>query len=259
MARPTLLKNRKFARLASALSPFCAAGGDIAAHGALELLWATAYENANETIGDAFDVEIAARWRGPPGELVKALLEAGGDGRAGFIEPVPERAGWYRIHDFWDHAPDYVRRRAEREGEREARGQTLSEIRAEAGRKGALKRWGKESDGNRMASEKQVATTPAPAPSPQHPAPSTRPQPELQRFAERLGSMVRQDRKPLKLGGARVRDRFAQELAARNVEELLSWCLACAAESTTGEPESLAYFEGWLPNLPALRGRDRVA
>jgi hypothetical protein len=135
MARPGLLRNRKFIRLSRALDPYCpGVGGDIVAAGVLELLWSAAYEKADEYVGDALDVENAAHWRGGQGILCDALRSAGGDGKPGFIESVGYLAGEYRIHDFWDHAPNYVRERAEREAKREFRGESIIDQKRRAGR-----------------------------------------------------------------------------------------------------------------------------
>lgn len=112
MGRPTLTVHRKFRRLAAAIH------SRPLARGLLEQLWDAAYEAGDEYIGDSTDVEAAAGWEGTPDLLVKALLEAGGDGHAGFIEEVPGRSGHYRVHDLWHHAPDYVRKRRQREEER---------------------------------------------------------------------------------------------------------------------------------------------
>lgn len=120
MARPTLERNPKWRRLLQSL------GGDRAlARGSLELLWDVAYESGDEVVGDQVDVELAAGWRGEPGALVKALLNAGGPGKKGFLEEVPEQPGRYLVHDLWDHAPDYVRKRRERELERRTKGAGL--------------------------------------------------------------------------------------------------------------------------------------
>lgn len=138
MARQGLLRNRKFVRLSRLLSRYCQAGGDIAAAGALELLWSAAYESADSYIGNSDDVEAAARWVGPEGKLTEALLASGGSEAVGFIEELEE--GRYWIHDFWDHCPDYVKKRSERESEREIQGQTISDLRSKAGKKGAAAR-----------------------------------------------------------------------------------------------------------------------
>lgn len=146
MARPGLDRHVKFRRLERILD-------EPRPHvrGYLELLWETAYENGDPVIGDADAVEAAAEYPGPPGKLCDALLTCGGVGRAGFIEPVddatdcdgrsvaetdnpshktddPSRrtdqatkngpAVHYQVHDLYDHAPEYVSSRANRESER---------------------------------------------------------------------------------------------------------------------------------------------
>lgn len=115
MGRPGLTQHRKFRRLARAL------GSDCLARGCLEFLWDSCYENGDDYLGDAHDVEAAARWSGAPGELVIALLDAGGEDFAGFIEAIPDRAERYMVHDLWHHAPDYVRKRRKREAERRSK------------------------------------------------------------------------------------------------------------------------------------------
>ncbi len=91
MGRPGLTRHRKFARLARLLD------SEALARGHLELLWDVAYENGDDLLGDAGDVEYAARWKGEPGKLAAALVEAG------FLDLDGER---YRVHDLWHHAPD---------------------------------------------------------------------------------------------------------------------------------------------------------
>src|SRR5208282_4040302 len=100
--------------------------------GHLEFLWTPAYDNGNPEIGDSVDIELAAGWVGEPGKLCKALLDCGGKHANGFIEEVPEKPGCYQIHDLYDHAPDYVRKRFGREQERQKSGKTISDIRREA-------------------------------------------------------------------------------------------------------------------------------
>lgn len=113
MARPGLIEHRKFRR-------FCTLLGVPEAHalGLLEFVWRVAYETASPYLGDSVDVEAAARWTGEQGRCCMALASAGGDGRPGFIEPVEGHPGHWQVHDLLDHAPDYVRRRLKREGER---------------------------------------------------------------------------------------------------------------------------------------------
>lgn len=137
MARAGLSKNRKFLRLARGLNA-CASGmGEIMARGVLETLWSAAYERADDYLGDSDDVEIAAGWRGERGALTAMLLEAGGQ-EAGFVELDSERGG-YRVHDLWDHAPPWVKQKAQREAARQADGKSLSDVRREARAKGAAK------------------------------------------------------------------------------------------------------------------------
>lgn len=171
MARPGFSLDRKFQRCARSLEVAFPGFGEVVARGALELLWDAAYEACDDYVGDGDDLEAQARWRGRPGELVQALVTAGGVGKAGFVEEGgtewwPEgRPGTYRIHDLWDHAPDYAKKRLERETAREAAGTTLKEQRAAAGRKGAARTNGKretteqQADGKRTPLAEQPAAT----------------------------------------------------------------------------------------------------
>ena len=160
MARPSLTRHRKFLRLARTL------GSAPLALGCLELLWEKSYENGDPYLGDALDVEVAAQWKGESGVLCNALLSAGGDGNQGFIEEVDGRPGHFQVHDLFQHAPRYVGKRLERELRRKANGLTLSQIRADAGRRGAAATNAKRSakDTNCSANEQQFGGTPAPAP-----------------------------------------------------------------------------------------------
>lgn len=166
MARPGLLRNRKFVRMERMKGMTKAI-----ALGSLELIWSAAYETGEDLVGTAEDVELAADWRGEPGLLFAALRDAGLPG-PGFIEEAPERPRMWRIHDLYDHAPDYVQRRMEREAERLAKGRTISDIRSEA----AKARWNKEKDANGckrppLADPQDAKVlTPAPAPAPKEEA-----------------------------------------------------------------------------------------
>lgn len=177
MARPGLLKHRKFIRLARILR------SRYRAYGVLGLLWEAAYESGEPIVGDGDDVEALCDWDGEPGELVSAFQDCGGVG-PGFIVQLDD--GRFEVHDFWTHAPTYVRRRAEREVARQSAGLTLSEVRSAAGRLGVeAKRAKRQANGqsfatpcktqpenvtagnnrNSQANGKQVASTP----SSQHP------------------------------------------------------------------------------------------
>lgn len=111
MARPGLMRHKKFARLARLI------GNEVLARGHLELLWEVAYENGDDLVGDAGDLEHLTKWDGEPGALAAAMTQAG------FVDQ--EEGGQYRVHDLWDHAPDYVRRRRQRENERQEKGAGL--------------------------------------------------------------------------------------------------------------------------------------
>ena len=106
MGRPGLTQNRKFRRLALLL------GSEVAARGHLELMWESAYEAGDEALGDYLDVELAARWVGEPGKLAGILSQVGFLDKDGDI---------YRVHDFWHHAPAYVRKRRHRENLRRSK------------------------------------------------------------------------------------------------------------------------------------------
>ena len=106
MGRPGLSQNKKFRRLALGLK------NSAIARGHLELMWDSAYEAGDEVLGDSLDVELAASWNGDQGILCTLLTETG------FID---ESEGVYTIHDFWHHAPDYVRKRRARENERRSK------------------------------------------------------------------------------------------------------------------------------------------
>lgn len=108
MARPCLFQHRKFKRLVGVLAlprPQVV--------GLLEMLWHVAYEDGQENVGDELSVEHAAEWWGDRGKLVKALEDCG------FLDRQPN--GTYSIHDLFEHAPDYVRKRKLRSDERRAR------------------------------------------------------------------------------------------------------------------------------------------
>jgi hypothetical protein len=114
MARPGLTIHRKFKRA-------CHEAGSLPPPhllGHLEMIWLAAYEAGDPFIGDATNVELAAGWTGEPGKLFAALLNAGGQNSAGFIEPVEGRPDCYQVHDLFDHAPAYVHNRQQKEAER---------------------------------------------------------------------------------------------------------------------------------------------
>jgi hypothetical protein len=107
MARPGLLKHRKFRALSRAV------GNPALALGSLELLWHACWDACDPIVGTAEDVEDVTFWRGERGALVGALLDAG------FID-YDTSANVYSVHDFADHAPDYVKKRIARESAKHA-------------------------------------------------------------------------------------------------------------------------------------------
>ena len=168
MGRPGLPKHRKFLRLQRLLEPACKAFAEQVARGALELLWDNAYENGDDYLGDPSDVEAAAKWKGKPGVLCKAFVDAGGEGEIGFIVEAADRPGHFLVHDLYDHAPGYVKKRMEKERERVEKGQTISDLRRAAANKRWMQRDAKENHlhPRRDAKGSTPAPSPSPAPSP---------------------------------------------------------------------------------------------
>ena len=156
MGRPGLTKHRKFKRLAHALEPVLPGMGELLARGCLETIWESAYETGNDYVGTAEDVESLAGWQGKRGLLCGAM-EA-----AGFLDPLDEDAARYRVHDLYDHAPEYVRKRMDREAARRDRGVTLSEVRAAAVRVRWEKRKQAATNGSQLQAPKSAAVDVAP-------------------------------------------------------------------------------------------------
>lgn len=99
MAQPGLRSNPKFRRLVKRLGlpvPYVM--------GLLECLWHVGYATANDKIGDAEDVELAAEWPGRRGKFFNAIKK----------DWLDEREGVYFIHDLDENAPEYVRKRLKR-------------------------------------------------------------------------------------------------------------------------------------------------
>jgi hypothetical protein len=130
VARPGFQKHPKFRRLVHLLK-------EPVPHvlGYCECLWDVCYENGNDYLGEALDVELAAQWPGEPGKLTRALAAVGlidvvtdvtdlrdfrdkGEKDARPLIPDAIEPIRYRVHDLFDHAPDYVFSRAQREEER---------------------------------------------------------------------------------------------------------------------------------------------
>jgi hypothetical protein len=221
MARPTLLTNRKFLKLSRIL------GSDALALGHLEFLWHVANETGNPLLGDAEDVEAMARWTGEAGKLVDALTGCGSAGGRGFIFQRDD--GLYEIHDYWHHAPDYVRKRADREAKR----------REKSDPRRAANGHTKDSDRSLTGQSPPCGRTPAPAPAPAPREESTgaaRP-PEPPEFLEfksifprRAGSQPWSD--ALKAANARLREGHTWEEIIDGARRYAEYIRATNAEGT---------------------------
>jgi hypothetical protein len=93
--------------------------------GTLELLWQTAHDAGDPTFPNAESVEAAAWWQGESGALVAALTAPA----SRFLD---EAGTGFELHDYFDHAPRYVRDRAARAAARHEAGVTLSDLRRKA-------------------------------------------------------------------------------------------------------------------------------
>lgn len=105
MARPSLQNNVKFKALVRRLNlprPYV--------RGLLDTMWDVANESGNPVLGAADDVEAAAEWPGKSGSLFSALRTLH------FIDVLED--GRWVIHDYWDHAPKYVKNRVAMEAKR---------------------------------------------------------------------------------------------------------------------------------------------
>ncbi len=249
MGRPNLAGHRKFRRLARELD------SDVIARGCLEFLWESAYENGSSYLGDKDDVELAARWKGEPGKLAQALLLAGGDGNAGFIEEVPGNPGQFAVHDLFQHAPEYVQKRRDRELARIQRGVTISDMRREAGKRGRALQLanvgqtsasvGQTEDGCHNTRANGVTPAPAPARAPKQnplseqgsdeesPSPrrSKQPSQEACRLAALLKSEIHRNKGDFRITPAQERSWAVtaqrmidlDERDPREIEKLIRW------------------------------------
>lgn len=171
MGLPGLRTHRKFRRLVAILRI-----PEAHALGHLQMMWETSWDHLTPALGDSTDVELAAGWVGDPGALAAALVACGGDDW-GFLERDGE--GRFLIHDYEEHAPRWVRDKLRKRGELAAEGKTISDVKREAGRRGAAARWGghvpppdgkpaqvcQADDGKRMADDGKSCPSP-PLPSP---------------------------------------------------------------------------------------------
>lgn len=102
MAKESLLTHRKFRRLCSLLR-------SNPAHvlGHLEMLFLSAHMAGSPDFANAPLLEAAAYWEGKAGQLAQAMREAG------FLDKGRGHA--LTLHDYWDHAPEYVKKRLARQ------------------------------------------------------------------------------------------------------------------------------------------------
>lgn len=195
MARQGLRIHPKFKRLIALLRM-----PEAHVLGHLQMLWESSYE-LGDVLGDASDVEMTAGWVGEPGVLC-AALEACGGIRKGFVEEIPGSSGVFKVHDLYDHAPQYVQKRMEREADRIQKNTTISGIRRAA----ANNRWGKDIVNSEIKEEecKQIqidnvcipvsanGCTPSPSPSTTTPLPpegaSKGKRPKREPKAEEIGN-----------------------------------------------------------------------
>jgi len=154
MARPSLDRNVKFKRLCRELKlpkPYV--------RGLLETMWDCAHECGNPILGDSTDVEAAAEWPGDSGVFAALVVEVG------FVDRKPD--GNHEIHDYWDHAPEYVQKRRKRELQREETGATLEHSADNGGQR-------------RTTADNGPPPAPAPAPAPTSPNGDAKTRPRFQ-------------------------------------------------------------------------------
>jgi hypothetical protein len=122
--------------------------------GLLETMWDCAHECGNSILGSPAEVEAAAEWSGKCGKLFEALKV----GR--WIDEIKE--GCWEIHDYWDHAPEYVKGRLRKEKERKRKKQDDATV-TDHTRDNPATFTGQSGDDHGMVT--QTADTPAPAPA----------------------------------------------------------------------------------------------
>jgi hypothetical protein len=98
MAKPSLLECLKFRLLTERLGI-----PRVQLLGHLEMMWLTAHASGNPTFPSSRHVEAAAEWSGDAGAFAEGMTEEG------FLDT--EEDGSLTIHDYLDHAPEYVKAR----------------------------------------------------------------------------------------------------------------------------------------------------
>lgn len=183
MGLPGLRTHRKFRRLVAILRI-----PEAHALGHLQMLWETAWDHLTPTLGDATDVELAAGWVGDHGALAPALVACGGE-KPGFLEQGED--GRFVVHDFEEHAPRWVKEKLKKRRELEAEGLSISDLKREAGRRGAASRWQKDGKPAEVCHEnlrkdgEKCPSPPLPSPSMDEPSGSSSPRaPRLEELVE---------------------------------------------------------------------------
>jgi len=107
VAKSSLIGDQKFQLLVHRL-------GIPKAHvlGHLELMWQTAYSSFSPILRTREAIEITAGWCGTEGVFAEAVLNPAHN----FVDARDD--GQFEIHDFWEHAPDFVKKRYMRQLER---------------------------------------------------------------------------------------------------------------------------------------------
>jgi len=131
MAKPELRHNPKFKRLCrklwerahlklAGLPPTTNSFPAPFVVGLLECMWHAGQESKNSLLGDETDVELAAEWPGKPGILFEVLKDEC------WIDQIE---GKWHIHDFEEHATDYVKRELRKRKDKELRQNSPDESR----------------------------------------------------------------------------------------------------------------------------------
>jgi hypothetical protein len=229
------MRHRKFARLARLI------GSEVLARGHLELLWEVAYENGDDLVGDAGDLEHLAKWTGEAGILASALVESG------FIDLDGDR---YRVHDLWDHAPDYVRKRRQRETERQTKGAGLQSLTGQS----------PPNVGQSPPNGRTRAPAPAPAPSQDDDTPPSPPRNAIPSKAERMAELYPATQAvldALAATGVPV-DHAAEATTRAKVEQLVTRLPVAVAVAAirAGHARKGKLFAGWYTDELAAAVRD---
>lgn len=160
------LEARLAERLPAKLRPLAPA----LARGFMELLWEVAYRGGDPVIGHASTVERIVGWPFAAGELARMMANCGRSNQAGLLDEIESDV--FAVHDLFDHAPDYVRKRLKRELDRKGQGRLFRELsdRTTAGQRldtdRSLTSRDQSPTGQRPDADRTLSVTPAPAPAP---------------------------------------------------------------------------------------------